>query len=192
MICCYLLIGKNKYNFFMDYNTIAPWYDKLYNWSEFEEEDRRLWEIIWEVQWKIIDLWCWTGQGVQILQPCAWQYIGVDISEKMLSIATCKYPETTFIHGKITDSVLSKTEPEIIIWLFGVMNYLSDEEIAHTIKLWKSVFLMDYRDGYHPICYKEWEMPKRQFTPSQFTQLHKWVLFENFDIYTNRPSIQLD
>jgi len=169
----------------MNYNNIAHRYDTLYEWWDFQSEDITFGNVIWNVKWSIVDLGCGTGQWIKILNPVAWQYVWIDPSEKMLTIAHNKYPKHTFIHWNIHSCPITMS-PSIITWLFWVMNYLTNDEIETTLRVWKSVFLMDYVDWYHPINYSDWETPRRNFSRLSFGQLFRWSLFGNYNIYTNR------
>ena len=169
----------------MEYDTIAHWYDILYEWWDFQAEDNELGALIWKVQWSVLDLGCGTGQWIHIINPEPAQYLGIDPSGKMLSCARNRFPTYAFLEWNI-DRYTWDERAEILTWLFGVMNYLTNDEVEKALRIWESVFLMDYIDGYHPMNYAESERPERQFSPISFGQLYQWVLFENYNIYTNR------
>lgn len=169
----------------MDYNNIAHRYDTLYEWWDFQKEDRCIWNLIWRVKWTIVDLWCWTWQWVKILWPNIWEYIWIDPSERMLGEAKRNFPEQWFMCWKIWDYP-GNEKAKIVTWLFWVMNYLSSDEIETVLRVWEDMFMMDYVDWYHPLNYSISENPKRQFSPESFGLLYKWKLFWNYNIYSTR------
>lgn len=92
------LINKTK----DDYNRIAPQFDstRKYNWRDIAKIIETL-----DVKKgsKILDLGCGGGRLYEILEKHNISYTGVDISDKLISIAKKKYPKVKFIVADITE-----------------------------------------------------------------------------------------
>lgn len=96
------------------------------------------------------------------------------------------FPWYETVNAKITDIVLEKRY-SIAVALYGVMNYLTREEIIKIQESADRFFLMDYRDWYHPVCYPNNEFPKRAFAKQNFSRFYRWK-FNNYDIYEWRAN----
>lgn len=84
-----------------DYNTISERFSKTRNqvWEEVETlvEDYVL------PQDRILDLGCGNGRLVKVLQEKPVDYIGVDVSEKLIKIAKEKHPKKRFLQANALD-----------------------------------------------------------------------------------------
>lgn len=169
-------------------------YDKIYYWWEwFKIEDNKLCDIIWYEQWhKLLDLWCGTWFIIDLLWVDKKDYIWTDITPKIIESNRSKYPHYNFRYWKI-DKILQEDPSikiDLCIWLYGVMNYLSDKEIDVIIDRSDKFFLMDYKNGYHPLIYWPNEFPKRSFDLHKYQKYYRWI-FNNYIVYSNyiNPSL---
>ena len=93
-----------------------------------------------------------------------------------------QYPDYSRIKGYITNY---KGMPDYIFWIYWVMNYMSDLEIFQIINISKRFLLMDYKEGYKPLCYKKNdEFPTRKFNPVNFQKYFVWI-WDHYVLYSN-------
>lgn len=165
----------------MDYDKIAEHYDNWYEWYFFTKEDEKVAEMINYTSGLVFDIGCWTGLWKEILKTDT--YVWLDISKELIKIAVKKNPNAHFINSSILD-VTVWVKAQLSIALYGVMNYLTNEEIEKIIESSEEFFLMDYIDWYHPVCYPNNEFPERKFDTEKFAKYFVWK-FNNYNIYTN-------
>lgn len=103
-----MLISSRKSKIRAHYNNVANkralWIEK--NKFYYDDEIRYLRFLIQEGL-NILEIGCGTGRLLDELKPS--YGVGVDISDEMIKIARCNYPELFFICGDIEDNELIST-----------------------------------------------------------------------------------
>lgn len=143
-------IYANESNVICYYDEIAANYDNEYGTTLCEAENQVLTEIIEPfVRGNLLDLGCGTGGLLDCLD--VENYIGIDISPKMIELAQLKHPSKQFIANNI-ENVISDLETgsfDTIISLFGPISYISNpeklmSELYRILKPGGTLFLMPY------------------------------------------------
>lgn len=83
---------------------------------------------------KALDLCTGTGDIANLLKQKTENVIGVDFSEKMLSIARKKYPKIKFIEADCTDLPFDDNSFDLITISFGLRNIQNYEKAIKEIK----------------------------------------------------------
>ena len=116
------------------YDKLSIGYDSFYRQKiHFVEE-----EIISsflpdiEINSKILDIGCGTGNMINVGQYGLNQYTGVDISEEMLIKAQNKYEGYEFLHLDGSE-VIKHGEYDLILHVFGQLNYMGVERWMDSI-----------------------------------------------------------
>jgi len=115
------------------FNAYAAYYDPLYQDKDYEAECDFLEQVFVHYARApirtILDLGCGTGGHVLPLVQRGYEVIGVDRSEKMLSVAQAKVASTlegsnipTFQRGDIRNLDLGRTF-DAVIAMFAVISY---------------------------------------------------------------------
>jgi len=108
------------------YEKFAEIYDLIYQFKDYKAEVEKLKKIIEENKKSqgndLLDIACGTAEHLKYLKN-DYKCVGVDINEKMLTIAKKKLPEVTFIKSDMLDLNLHKSF-DIIICLFSSIGYL--------------------------------------------------------------------
>ncbi len=76
---------------------------------------------------RILDVGCGNGRLLSIL-PGNVEYIGVDFSKELLSIARARHPGGTFIHGNATDLPFSDREFDTV-FSFATLHHIPSREL---------------------------------------------------------------
>lgn len=84
---------------YLDYNRIAPWFSKTraFAWPELEAIKNLI-----NNGDQVLDLGCGNGRLLDLLKEEKVQYIGIDVSEKLINLAREKHPEEMF---KVADAL---------------------------------------------------------------------------------------
>jgi ubiquinone/menaquinone biosynthesis C-methylase UbiE len=101
------------------YDTIAPRYD-----TRFVDAVSRIENELATMNLparNVLDLGCGTGLYLEYCQPSV--YVGLDISEGMLSVARSKFPTHRFIQGDMSAIPLPDTSVDSVVSLFGSFSY---------------------------------------------------------------------
>lgn len=108
---------------FKNYDEISETYDSRYtsdmSLNENEAVKRLLHHYINDYS-KVLDIGCGTGFSLDLRRVDPQNYIGVDISTKMLKEASRKYPTHVFFRHDMRNGVLSSREFDIALSLFSV------------------------------------------------------------------------
>lgn len=86
---------------------------------------------------RILDLGCGTGEHIALLHKLGFDCVGIDNSYDMLEIAQERFPDSgDFIEGDITSFDYFE-EFDMVISLFGSLNYMIDDEEVDGV-LWNT------------------------------------------------------
>jgi ubiquinone/menaquinone biosynthesis C-methylase UbiE len=109
------------------YETLAKYYDLIYDFKDYKDEADRIHNIIQENKVSqgnsLLDAACGTGNHLVHLKE-KYDVTGLDISEEMLAIARKKMPEIELVHGSMTSMNLNR-KVDVITCLFGSITYLT-------------------------------------------------------------------
>ena len=145
------------------YNKIAYKYDELFTDPESKHQDAEIFKMLkpiidhkkyFDNTNTILDVGSGTGLLVDLLKPDPENYIGIDPSFIMVKLAKQKFPEHTFKCNKLETY---HKPADIIISLYGSMNYVIDEYIDKVKILAPHHFLMFYKPDYKPEVYNRAE-----------------------------------
>lgn len=130
--------------------------------------------------WKILDLWCGTGQvldEIKISKILNEEYLWIDISNKMLDKLKSKYPKTKTDKIDIEKNfwnVKQKFDTVIMIWLFEFLTkkeYVLNQIYKKLNKWWHFLFSFENFVEGHPIqrekispMWKIWNEPIHPLT----------------------------
>lgn len=138
----------------MFYDMIANEYDHMYDKEEFLKEDLTLSELLTPIigDGSVLEIGCGTGHLLELLQINSERYLGIDPSEEMIVNAKKKFPKYEFKCGSVLDI---SQKYDTVVAIYGVASYMSLEEILKAVELANNhFFLMFYKDGYVPHCYR--------------------------------------
>ncbi|WP_118985367.1 class I SAM-dependent methyltransferase [Photorhabdus sp. CRCIA-P01] len=139
------------------YDNVSRKYDDLYLDAVSRAEDNIIQKKLLKITKpgdNILDLGCGTGLGYSLLNGIDCNYIGIDISKNMISIAREKFPEVTFHHADIVDlSNFSSGSIDVIISLNGAVSHVEDykktiNECHRVLKRNGKLFIMLYNKKY--------------------------------------------
>lgn len=136
------------------YDAIANIYDKLFIDEQSLEENKEVISMFIDKvapNDKVLDVGCGTGMLCDYLNVP--NYLGIDPSKSMVSIAKKKYPEKKFLVYKF-ETYHQKSD--FIVSLFGSMNYVIDiylKKLYEKLDFGGRYFLMFYKEDYDPITY---------------------------------------
>lgn len=134
------------------YDDIAESYDEKYVVDRsssymFDEFIAGLWWSAYGAEGRILSLGCGTGQDVEILNNPK-DFVGLDISNKMLEKAREKFPDYSFIQHDCNE--LIDLEADVLVSMFGTPNYIGinklKEHMKHTGA--KNAFFVFYDENY--------------------------------------------
>lgn len=135
------------------WDLISLEYEELYNskWSKLENNQikKKLSFITQYNNVNILDLGCGTGQGYSMCLELNSEinYVGVDISSKMISIFKSKHGDVKAFHNKMSDlSGFDKNSFDVVISIFTSFSYTDDihktmSEIERVLKPDGTIFL---------------------------------------------------
>lgn len=111
------------------WNIHAAGYDHLYKsrWSELENKDitHRLSVLMYRSPCRILDLGSGTGLGYELSRQLTnANYIGIDISQEMISVAKQKWPDAIFLQQPMNDlTIFADNSFDFVISLFCAFSY---------------------------------------------------------------------
>jgi ubiquinone/menaquinone biosynthesis C-methylase UbiE len=112
----------------MMYNQLAPYYDIVYQWKNYQAECRKLHRLI--IRYKkspgkrLLDVACGTGEHLKYLRQY-YDVTGVDRSPAMLKLARIKLPGLEFFRGNMLSFHLRR-KFDLILCLFSSIGYLQN------------------------------------------------------------------
>jgi SAM-dependent methyltransferase len=122
------------------YSELVKYYDRIYWWKDYNQEVDFLTKVLkrYEVRGKrILEVACGTGNHTKILAAKGYEITGVDISDKMLSIARRKVrSHARFLRGDMRDlDAVVDGRYEAAICLFSAISYnLTRSDLKRTIQ----------------------------------------------------------
>jgi ubiquinone/menaquinone biosynthesis C-methylase UbiE len=88
-------------SFRVNYDSIAPTYDRRYVVNDYSGVERALWGFVGpECTRRILEVGCGTGHWLQLLGEHAIRVAGVDVSERMLAVARTTAPDAALALGR--------------------------------------------------------------------------------------------
>lgn len=134
------------------YDEIAKQYDSLftdnYSIQENNEVAKRL-----NLTYPVIDIGCGTGLLLDLVDISPEKYIGVDPSINMIKELKKKHPSYTTINARFEDVDIEKINYNSLVALFGSASYIEKDSFKR-IPDDKKMFLMFYKEDYHPVTYE--------------------------------------
>lgn len=150
-----ILINRKSLKGLADYDAIASSYEYLFIDSASKEENTRLFDFLGDVSDEfVLDIGCGTGFFLDYALPS--NYVGIDVSQTMISIARQKHPTAHFVHTSLASYVGGRYD--LIVALFGVGSYLTHDELQRIPTLLNPggrAIVMFYDKDYTPITYQK-------------------------------------
>ena len=148
------ILNKARRELSADYDSIGSLYDSLFTDADsLEENDFVMNAIGWKPGESVLDVGCGTGLFLEY-NGCE-DYVGIDPSGAMLAELTRKFPDANTVHTDFEHFYTGKKFDKVIS-TFGSPSYIEPETIDR-LNAFKadggSLFLMFYKDGYHPVTY---------------------------------------
>lgn len=147
------------------YNCIADDYDKLFQDVLSKAQDKYIMGFIKNNKLdkgRILDVGCGTGLLLEYMDIDPKNYVGVDISDRMCSIARKKFPKHEFVDKNFLDyNVDDNKKFDNIISIFGALTYIEDpdaliNQLKTLLKDNGNIFLMIYNaDNHKPLFEKD-------------------------------------
>jgi len=158
------------------YDSIAPDYDSLFLSRRDKAENEVLKELLSKVEGKVVDLGCGTGFFLEVAPRPTEDYVGVDISNRMLEKAEAKFPRHNFHKADMTKTGLPEGEFDSVVSLWA-MHYADPEhafkEATRLLRPGGQIVVITYgpwAQGDSPLPYETWGAYKknnrRQFKTS--------------------------
>lgn len=112
------------------YNELAPVYDKIYHYVDYENQARFFSKLIIEhglcKNQDILDICCGTGTHAHHLAKMGFRVTGLDKSSEMLKIAQAKNPAMEFVRADMRDFRLGRKFGAILC-CFNAILYNKDQ-----------------------------------------------------------------
>ena len=135
------------------YDAIAESYDSLFKDEVSIEENNKIASMLFDVPGIILDVGCGTGLLLDILKVPLDEYFGIDSSNEMLEIFRKKHPKYHNLCIPFEMFNLKFMVFNTIVALFGSASYIEIEALMDIPK-GKNLFLMFYKENYHPVTYE--------------------------------------
>lgn len=138
------------------YDVIADRYDNLFTDASSLSENAEVGEMLRPLSGSVLDVGCGTGLLTEIININPDNYMGVDPSEGMLKKFKEKHPTYRNLvcapyDGKVVDCI----QFDNVVSLFGSPSYLSNMALLRLSKGARHLFLMFYKEDYHPVTYEK-------------------------------------
>jgi ubiquinone/menaquinone biosynthesis C-methylase UbiE len=108
------------------YGRLAPYYDTVYQWKNYQAECRMLHRLILKYKKSpgksLLDVPCGTGEHLKYLRQ-HYDVTGVDLSSAMLKLARKKLPDCALVRGNMLSFQLHR-KFDLILCLFSSIGYL--------------------------------------------------------------------
>ena len=171
------------------YDVIAGKYDSLFNDRKSIEENRKVSNMLRRVRGSVIDAGCGTGLLLEMKKMNPSRYIGIDPSSKMIDILRKKHPGYQVVNIPFEWLNLKAVNFSSVVALFGSASYIKEQSLRRIPKR-KQVFLMFYKEDYHPVTYQLTGKEMDHFTYSRNTLADMFPhcrikVFNNYYIVTN-------
>ena len=107
------------------YQELAPYYDRVYHWKDYDEDIERLLDIIHahcsSSGKLLLDVGCGTGAHIARLVD-DFDCTGIDNNEGMLKVAREKVPKASFVQADMLEFELDRRF-DVVISMFGTISY---------------------------------------------------------------------
>jgi SAM-dependent methyltransferase len=108
------------------YGTLAPYYDRIYHWKDYEKDSCLLRTLIKTYKKssgkRLLDVACGTGRHIQYLRS-DYECVGLDASDRMLAVARENVPGVRFVRANMVDFSLGECF-DVVTCLFSSIGYL--------------------------------------------------------------------
>ena len=171
---------------YSQYDNIASKYDTLFRDETSLVENHEVGEMLPPLIGSTLDIGCGTGLLTEITKIDPNDYLGVDPSQGMLDQFIKKHPE--YEHRlscePFTGRNLDCKEFGNVVALFGAPSYLSPYAVLSIKRCEGHIFLMFYKEKYHPVTYEKCEV---EFKHMIYTYRELCTIFgeENVSEYHN-------
>lgn len=171
------------------YDAIAESYDSLFEDRVSVEENNKIASMLFNAPGILLDVGCETGLFLDILKICPNEYFGIDPSNKMLEVFRKKHPEYNNLCIPFEMFNLKFMVFNTIVALFGSASYIEIEALTDIPK-GKNMFLMFYKESYHPVTYERTGCELEHYEHSKSELQEKFPHcevkeFSNYYIVTN-------
>ncbi len=138
------------------YDEISDRYDELFTDPSSLSENAEVGEMLRPLSGSVLDVGCGTGLLTEIVEISPENYMGVDPSDGMLRKFKEKHPSfrnlvCAYYDGRVVDC----NQFDNIVSLFGSPSYLSNMSLLRISKCKSRLFLMFYKEDYHPVTYEK-------------------------------------
>jgi ubiquinone/menaquinone biosynthesis C-methylase UbiE len=138
------------------YNRLSKVYDRSYKEPIHKIEDEFVYKFLAEngfAEGKILDIGSGTGVLLNHIGIKPDNYVGLDISEKMLEISSSKFPNHKFVKGTMSNMPFDDESFDCVISLFGSFSYSLNhlktlQEIKRVLKPNGKFLIMAYGTKY--------------------------------------------
>lgn len=153
---------------YSQYDAIAEKYDSIFLDKGSLSENAEVGEMLLPLAGKVLDIGCGTGLLTELVQIEPDKYLGIDPSEKMLSVFKKKHPSysKSLLCAPYDGTIVDCNEYNHIVALFGAASYLSGMALLKLAHCNKHKFLMFYKEDYHPVTYEKCAVDFKHFTHS--------------------------
>jgi ubiquinone/menaquinone biosynthesis C-methylase UbiE len=111
----------------VNYDTIAPVYDRRYKENDYSGVERALLSFIGEDQLvQILEVGCGTGHWLTVLDRRGYRVAGLDASRSMVDQAKIKIPHAALMHGH-AEALPLKTASFDRIFCINALHHFSDK-----------------------------------------------------------------
>ena len=107
------------------YDAVASDYDAKYQSPIHTIEDSIIGSLVGRMvaDGRVLDVGCGTGHLLNLTEIPQDRYLGVDISQGMLTVAESNHPHHTFIKHNILDDMEDRQGFDVILGIYGILNY---------------------------------------------------------------------
>ena len=177
---------------YSQYDDIADKYDELFLDEDSLSENTEVGEMLLPLVGSVLDIGCGTGLLTEIVNVSPKDYMGIDPSKKMLDVFKRKHPAFNYVVCSCYDGrVVDCGRFDNVVSLFGSASYLSNGALRELSRYYGHLFLMFYKEGYHPVTYEKCKVDfqhnarSRKYLESLFGK-EKVKEFNNYIIVDSR------